>query len=333
MTPSPAAPDGAAAAAPGGAVPAPGAAAHAADGASAPPPGTRHLTTLRADCARCVGLCCVVPAFARSADFALDKPAGRPCPHLGADSGCTIHDRLRPSGFPGCVVFDCFGAGQKVAQVTLGGRDWRTSPATADAMMVAFPVVRALHELLWYLDAAAGRPATAALRDDLAAAYDDVERLTLAPVDRLAGLDVDGVRARVNPLLQRAGDLVRAGAPRPGRDLRGADLVGARMRGADLRGASLRGALLLGADLRAADLRLADLIGADLRGADLRGADLTDALFLTGAQLESARGDATTRLSPRLAHPAHWTTSPRAVPLPTPGRRRPGGTGPRTTGR
>ncbi|HEY6597232.1 MAG TPA: pentapeptide repeat-containing protein, partial [Asanoa sp.] len=35
---------------------------------------------LRADCTRCVGLCCVAPAFSASADFAIDKPAGRPCP-------------------------------------------------------------------------------------------------------------------------------------------------------------------------------------------------------------------------------------------------------------
>ena len=35
-----------------------------------------ELTDLRADCARCAGLCCVVPAFTESADFAIDKPSG-----------------------------------------------------------------------------------------------------------------------------------------------------------------------------------------------------------------------------------------------------------------
>ncbi|WP_298461974.1 pentapeptide repeat-containing protein [uncultured Cellulomonas sp.] len=302
--------------------------------ATPPGPGRRHLTTLRADCARCVGLCCVVPAFARSADFALDKPAGRPCPNLGADSACTIHDRLRPSGFPGCVVFDCFGAGPVVAAGALGGQDWRASPAAAGAMMTAFPVVRALHELLWYLDAAVARPAAAGLRHDLVTAYDQVEALTRLPAAGLAEVDVDGVRARVAPLLRRVGELVAAGTPGPGRELRGADLVGARLRGADLRGADLRGAVLLGADLRDADLRLADVIGADLRGADLRGADLTDTLYLTGMQLESARGDAATRLGPDLDRPAHWTTPsrPAPVPLPTPSSRPPAPPAGRTTG-
>src|SRR6185437_7197530 len=48
---------------------------------------------LRADCGRCFGLCCVAPAFVRSADFAIDKPAGQPCPNLATTSfDCSLHD-------------------------------------------------------------------------------------------------------------------------------------------------------------------------------------------------------------------------------------------------
>jgi hypothetical protein len=80
-------------------------------------------SSLRADCARCAGLCCVAPAFVASTDFALDKEAGQPCPNLAPDFRCTIHDRLRQAGFPGCAAYDCFGAGQRVTQVTFGGLD------------------------------------------------------------------------------------------------------------------------------------------------------------------------------------------------------------------
>ena len=98
-----------------------------------PGPGGRRLD-LRADCGRCFGLCCVAPAFSASADFAIDKAAGRPCPNLRPDFRCGIHDRLSGSeGFPGCTAYDCFGAGQKVAQVTFGGQDWRRTPRTAAA--------------------------------------------------------------------------------------------------------------------------------------------------------------------------------------------------------
>jgi uncharacterized protein YjbI with pentapeptide repeats len=260
---------------------------------------------LRADCSRCVALCCVAPAFARSADFAIDKPAGTPCPNLRADFRCGIHDRLRPSGFPGCAVFDCFGAGQQVTQVTFAGRDWRSEPALAPRMFAAFAVMRDLHELLYYLRAALELPDAAPVHGDLRAALALTLGLTRLPADGLVEFDVAGHRSSVNALLNRASALARSRFRRA-LDRRGADLAGASLHGADLRGASLRGALLIGADLRRADLTLADLTGADLRGADLRGADLSAALFLTRAQIDAARGDAATRLPTGFDRPSHW---------------------------
>ncbi|ANH94741.1 oxetanocin A resistance protein [Streptomyces sp. SAT1] len=266
---------------------------------------------LRGDCANCFGLCCVALPFAASADFARDKPAGRPCPNLLGDHRCGIHTRLRQEGYPGCTVYDCFGAGQKVSQVTFGGRDWRTEPAgTLGEMAAAFPVVRHLHELLWYLTEALtlapARPVHAGLRDLL----ERTEELTLLPPAELAALDVDAHRQDVNALLLRTSELMRAGVRGRKKDRRGADLMGARLRGADLRGASLRGACLIAADLTGADLRGADLIGADLRDTNLMDADLTGAFFLTQPQLNAARGTAGTRLPGSVTRPAHWAARP-----------------------
>jgi uncharacterized protein YjbI with pentapeptide repeats len=266
---------------------------------------------LRADCAHCFALCCVALPFAASADFAITKSAGEPCTHLQADFRCGIHDRLRERGFPGCTAYDCFGAGQKVSQVTLGGRDWRTAPQTATQMFAAFPVVRQLHELLWYVTEALVRPAADSLEVALREALDATEHLTRLPPDELLALDVAAHRQSVNTLLLAASELVRAEGGRAAAQHRGADLMGARLRGADLRGADLRGAYLIGADLRGADLRLADLIGADLRGADLSGADLTGSLFLTQFQLAAAKGDALTKVGPPLTRPAHWLSAGR----------------------
>jgi uncharacterized protein YjbI with pentapeptide repeats len=264
-------------------------------------------SVLRADCAHCFALCCVALPFAASADFAITKSAGEPCTHLQADFRCGIHDRLRERGFPGCTAYDCFGAGQKVSQVTFGGRDWRTAPQ----MFAVFPVVRQLHELLWYVTEALARPAARPLEVGLREALDETERLTRLPPQDLQRLDVAGHRATVKTLLLAASELVRAEVGRVAAQHRGADLMGAKLRGADLRGADLRGAYLIGADLRDADLRLADLIGADLRGADLAGADLTGSLFLTQFQLAAATGDAHTQIGPPLTRPAHWLSSGR----------------------
>ncbi|SFL04810.1 pentapeptide repeat-containing protein [Geodermatophilus ruber] len=283
-------------------------------------PDDDHLRSgLRADCARCAGLCCVAPAFAASADFAVDKPAGRPCGNLQPDFRCGIHADLRDRGFPGCTVFDCFGAGQQTVQHTFGGRDWRSSPELAAPMFAAFGVLRQLHELLWYLTEALTLPAAAPLHAELRAARDRTQRLADAGPDELAAVDTALLRQEAGALLLSVSELVRSGLPGRARDRRGADLMGADLRGANLRGAGLRGAYLIGADLRGADLRTADLLGADLRAADLRGTDLTGVLFLTRPQLAAARGDGSTRIPAALDRPAHWTA---AAPPAAPRRRR-----------
>jgi uncharacterized protein YjbI with pentapeptide repeats len=256
---------------------------------------------LRADCSRCFALCCVATSFSRSADFAFDKAAGEPCRNLADDFGCSVHDRLRDLGMPGCTTYDCFGAGQQLSRVTYAGRDWRTHPETAPQMFGALATMRALHEMLWYLTEARALAPSLAL--EIAAAYDATLTLTALGADDLAALDVDTHRGGVAGLLRRVSGLVRG----DGLDRRGADLAGARLGGADLRRCDLRGALLVGADLRDADLSLADLIGADLRGADLGGADLSTTLFLTQFQVNAARGDAATRLPESVTRPPHWT--------------------------
>ena len=257
------------------------------------------MTELRADCSRCVALCCVALPFTHSADFGFDKPAGTPCRHLAGDLRCSIHERLRPAGFPGCAAFDCFGAGQRITQVTFAGRDWRTDPTIAAPMFDAFDRLRALHELLWYLHAALGwlaaSPLHGELRDAVVATEALAERITDAA-------DVPAHRAVVAPLLRRASDLVR-GPDAP--DRAGDDLAGRDLRAVDLRRTTLRGALLIGADLRGADLDRTDLLGADLRAADVRGADVSAALYVTQDQLNAARGDATTRIPADVDRPPH----------------------------
>ncbi|GAA2074495.1 pentapeptide repeat-containing protein [Actinomadura alba] len=270
------------------------------------PAPERDALELRADCGSCFGLCCVALPFAASADFAIGKEAGRPCPNLQADFRCGIHSHLRQKGFPGCTVFDCFGAGQKVSQLTFAGRDWRQDPHTARRMFEVFPVMRQLHELLWYLTEALTLPPARPIHGDLHRAREKTERLTRGSAQELAELDVAAHRAEVNALLLRTSELVRARIRGRGKNRRGADLIGADLKGADLRGANLRGAYLIAADLKKADLSSADLIGADLRDADLSGADLTGSIFLTQSQLNAAKGDAATRLPSTLARPAHW---------------------------
>ncbi|GAA1944127.1 pentapeptide repeat-containing protein [Streptomyces durmitorensis] len=261
---------------------------------------------LRADCGNCFGLCCVALTFSKSSDFPVNKAAGTPCTNLQQDFRCGIHQKLRQKGFSGCTVYDCFGAGQKVSQTTYGGTDWRQDPDTARQMFDVFPVMRQLHELLWYLTEALTLPQTRPIRAELQSALEKTEHLTQGTPATVAETDVAAHREDISILLLRTSELVRTGIRQKKKDRRGADLFGARLKGADLRGVTLRGAYLIAADLRGADLRQADLIGADLRDADLRGADLTGSIFLTQSQVNAAKGDAETKLPQSLTRPAHW---------------------------
>lgn len=188
---------------------------------------------LRSDCRRCAGLCCVAPTFAASADFAIDKPAGWPCPNLRDDFRCSIHASLREQGFGGCAVFDCFGAGQQVVQVTFGGADWRQTPEIATSMFTAFTAMRQLHELLWHLAEAAALLPTGALHDDVERAQARTRRLTAGGPDDLVALDAGAYRREVGPLLDRVSEVVRAGVRNRQADRKGSDLIGAKLRGAD----------------------------------------------------------------------------------------------------
>lgn len=273
----------------------------------------RPADPLRADCASCVGLCCVALAFGTASGFAFDKEAGEPCTHLQDDFRCRIHPVLTQRGFPGCTIFDCQGAGQKVTQVTFAGRSWRDEPGSRELMFATFQVMRPLHELLCYLDDARTRPEAVAVHVELTRTYDEIDALTRQGPDDVIAVDLAVHRTRVQAVLSTASALVRAAAreQRPSRTARrarpGADLAGADLSGQDLRGTDLRGAHLMAADLRDSDLRGADLIGADLRDALVSGTDLSSALYLTQFQVNSARGSDSTRLPPSLARPGHWT--------------------------
>ncbi|KEK22635.1 pentapeptide repeat-containing protein [Bacillus gaemokensis] len=273
------------------------------------------FNSLRADCEKCFGLCCVALPFAASVDFAVNKDAGKPCSNLQSDFRCSIHKNLRGKGFKGCTVFECFGAGQKVSQVTFEGIDWRKSPEHAKKMYDVFPIMHQLHEMLWYLNEALMLKATRTIHREISLAIDETERLSQLSTDSLMDVNVPLHRAGINELLLKTSELVWKESCQQYENSkknkrinhRGANLMGAKLRKADLRGANLRGTYLIAADLRDADLRAADLIGADLRDADLRGANFTDSIFLTQVQINAAKGDAHTKLPKILSRPTHWS--------------------------
>ncbi|WP_172330048.1 hypothetical protein [Mangrovicoccus sp. HB161399] len=113
-------------------------------------PQTDHLKT---DCSKCAALCCLALAFDKGEDFAFDKNPGEPCRNLSGHS-CTIHGKLAREGFPGCVAYDCLGAGNRVVQEVFGGRSWQQDARLTRPMMEAFSGMREVHKRIDLLRAA-----------------------------------------------------------------------------------------------------------------------------------------------------------------------------------
>jgi uncharacterized protein YjbI with pentapeptide repeats len=254
---------------------------------------------LRSECSRCFGLCCVLLPFSAAAGFGVDKPGGTPCLNLLDDDRCRVHATLREGGWPGCTVFECFGAGQQVSQVTYAGVSWREQDNLAE-MGAVLSVMRQLHEMLVHLVEVDRRSPDVAAT----AARGEIEDLVGRDPETLLTFDLDDLHHRVGDLLGAASERVRrrwpAAADRSRRDLAGRRVAG------DCRGWTFRGATLIRADLRDADLTDADLLGADLRDADVRGCDLSTALFLTQPQVNAAIGDRASVLPDGLDRPGHW---------------------------
>jgi len=269
---------------------------------------------LRVDCEKCFGFCCVALYFSASEGFPTNKDAGKPCINLQGDFSCAIHKDLRSKGLKGCTAYDCFGAGQKVAQVTYDGHDWQQDKELSKQMFEVFLIMRQLHEMLWYLTDALMIQADNNIKDKLNHLISETERLTYLKADALIALDVEVHRDNVNSLLRQTSELVRDKMLRGQKNtlkrkktIAGRmDLIGADLRKTNLRGADLRGAFLIASDLRGTDLNGADLIGADLRDANLKGANLTNSMFITQSQINTAKGDSDTKLPISLVRPGYW---------------------------
>jgi uncharacterized protein YjbI with pentapeptide repeats len=270
---------------------------------------------LQADCKKCFALCCVALYFSATEGFPVNKDAGKPCINLQNDFCCSVHVNLEKKGLKGCIAYDCLGAGQKVAQVTYGGRDWKQAPESAKQMFEAFIIMRQLHEMLWYLTEALSLQSEHDMKEKINLKINEIEDLTNLTANSLMKLDLTTIRVGVNALLLQTSELVRkkiinnktTSLKRKKTLGGGLDLIGADLRRKDLRGANLSGAYLIAANLRGVDLSFADLIGADLRDADLSGANLSKSIYLTQAQVNTAKGDATTKLSSSLIRPMHWS--------------------------
>ena len=138
--------------------------------------------------------------FDKGEAFARDKPALHPCPNL-VGHGCTIHDRLEPAGYRGCVLYDCLGAGQRVVQEVFAGADWQADATLRAPMAEALGILRRIHaalELLVTAESLTLPEALAQERQTLIAIFHPEARWS---PESLRGFAVSGADARLRGFL------------------------------------------------------------------------------------------------------------------------------------
>jgi hypothetical protein len=163
----------------------------------------RLPATLRADCSRCVGVCCVADAFYAIQGFGFDKPAESPCKHLTDRNRCAIHAQRESRGFAACVGFDCYGAGQRVTRELRLGANWRDSRETAARVFSAYGAYLTLHKLMGTL-MLAERAVPCAFRARLRVQRAELERLCDTPEARLGTIDIAALRRRITTFVRDA---------------------------------------------------------------------------------------------------------------------------------
>ena len=168
--------------------------------------------TLTADCSRCAALCCLGLAMDKGEDFAIDKPAGLPCPNLDGHL-CRIHKTLEWEGFAGCVRYDCAGAGQRVVQDVFAGASWQTEPELARPMIDAFRAMRLIHDLMQLLMAAEALSLPDAEEERRYALLDTLEREDWTP-ETLAAFETGSIPGEVQSFIRSLRAFVPARAPR-----------------------------------------------------------------------------------------------------------------------
>lgn len=263
---------------------------------------------LKIDCAKCSGLCCVALYCVKTDGFPADKEAGVPCGHLLPDFRCDIHSELVSKKLRGCLAYDCFGAGQKVTQNSSFDGDWRSPDGKAEEIFGAFRIVFQLHQIEWYLLEALSLTSDNRIESAIEALISENEEMTSRTANEILRLDIEVYRSKANELLKQVS---RTASAQPmcssdGKANVGKDYIGKDFQRANLNGSDFSMALLIAANLEGCSLHCTNFLGADMRDVNVKNTNLSDSLFLSQMQINSAKGNANTKLPVNLSRPASW---------------------------
>jgi len=248
------------------------------------------MMEFQSDCTKCKGLCCTALFFSKIDGFPEDKPAGRPCCNLQEDFRCKIHSELEEKKMRGCIGYDCLGAGQ-----------WATENGKADI----FTLVCQLFQIRYYLTEATTIKVACSLWEKLQEVIQENEMLCNQSIKCISPMDVEMHRDKANVLLRKVCDILQEKFQKNPTQT-SVDYLGKNLKNRNFTGYNLSTQLLIAANFEKCIFYGTNFLGADMRDANLSDTDLRDAVFLTPAQVNSAKGNQKTKLPPHLQCPITW---------------------------
>lgn len=225
--------------------------------------------------------------------------------NLEEDYKCRIHESLTQKGMKGCTTYDCFGAGQKVTAQIYSGETWRTLTGRTEEIFDIYLTVFRMQQMLWFLTEAGTILPACKLQPAINKLMKQNRQVTSGSPKEILNFDLETYKNKVNKILEETGLLVKRCFKSTGNSR--TQYMGKCFRGRSFDGADFSMSLLIAADFSGCSFHGADFLGADTRDTNFAGADLREAIFLTQAQLNGARGSGETKLPRHLDRPAAWT--------------------------
>lgn len=262
----------------------------------------QKLKAMKADCQRCCGLCCVSLHFAKSEGFPENKRAGLPCTQLTESHRCRIHAKLKQQKMKGCIGYDCFGAGQRVTQDLYDDHAWNDDTVSTKEMFDVFHNVYQLYQIRFFLLEALYINTSVHTQEELQKCLLVNEEICNASPSLIVTYPIDTYRDNVNHLLKAVCKTHCKGSNQNDAHV----YLGRVYKGKDLSNHDFSMKLLLAADFTNCIFHGAVFLGADTRDTNFCNADLRQALFLSQGQVNSAKGNAKTKLPEHLHRPVTW---------------------------
>lgn len=264
-----------------------------------------RLEQLKVDCSQCSGLCCTALFFSKIDGFPENKIAGKPCTKLQNNYRCKIHHELEKRNMKGCIGYDCFGAGQHVTQcIYKGETTWQTSKEQSKEIFDVFVIIFQLYQIRYFLEESRIVIPAKELWSDIENLIDENEILCNSTKQSILDIDIDSYRNKVNILLKQVCASIITSFKHNNKKL--TEFSGRSFKKRDMSGLDLSMKLLIATNFDSCIFDGTIFLGADTRDTNFSNADLRESVFLTQGQINSAKGNRSTKLPKHLDYPVTW---------------------------